>query len=181
MKFSDIPQFTRSGNYRVDVPWRYLEKQLDDFNGTQCGVNNLNLDPDYQRAHVWAEDKQIKYVEFILKGGKSSRDILFNCPGWMNFHNNQTIELVDGKQRLESVRRFMCGQLRVFGLLITEFEDNPHFMDHGFIFVVNDLPTRAAVLQWYLELNDGGVVHTQEELNRVRELLTYEKENPDVK
>jgi hypothetical protein len=29
-------------------------------------------------------------------------------------------------------------------------------------------------LQWYLDLNDGGVVHTKEELDKVRGLLTLE-------
>jgi hypothetical protein len=42
---------------------------------------------------------------------------------------------------------------------------------------VNDLKTREEVLQWYLDLNSGGVVHTEEELNRVREMLEKEKGN----
>jgi hypothetical protein len=30
-------------------------------------------------------------------------------------------------------------------------------------------------LEWYLQLNNGGVVHTEEEINRVRQLLDDEK------
>lgn len=30
---------------------------------------------------------------------------------------------------------------------------------------------RAQVLRWYLALNDGGVVHTEDELFKVRRLL----------
>jgi hypothetical protein len=37
-------------------------------------------------------------------------------------------------------------------------------VDMDFVFAVNDLPTRAAVLQWYLDLNTGGVVHTSHEI-----------------
>ncbi len=44
-----------------------------------------------------------------------------------------------------------------------------------FVFCVNDLQTRAEVLQWYLDLNEGGVVHTSEELNRVRAMLAKEQ------
>lgn len=39
---------------------------------------------------------------------------------------------------------------------------------------VNELRTRAEVLRWYLQLNSGGVVHTEEELARVRALLEAE-------
>ena len=40
---------------------------------------------------------------------------------------------------------------------------------------VNDLPTRKNVLQWYIEHNAGGTIHTEEEINRVKELLKKEK------
>jgi hypothetical protein len=41
---------------------------------------------------------------------------------------------------------------------------------------VNELKTRREVLQWYLDLNAGGVVHTTKEIERVRELLAKEGE-----
>ena len=39
------------------------------------------------------------------------------------------------------------------------------------------------MLQWYIEFNSGGVVHTKEELDRVRKLLEDEikKENQNDK
>ena len=36
---------------------------------------------------------------------------------------------------------------------------------------INNLKTRGQVLEWYLQLNDRGVVHTKEELDKVRRLL----------
>jgi hypothetical protein len=41
--------------------------------------------------------------------------------------------------------------------------------------MVNDLKTKAEVLQWYLDINSGGVVHTETELEKVKRLLTKEK------
>ncbi len=38
-------------------------------------------------------------------------------------------------------------------------------------FQVNDLLTREEVLQWYIDLNTGGTDHTDEEINRVKEML----------
>jgi hypothetical protein len=33
------------------------------------------------------------------------------------------------------------------------------------------LKTKQEVLQWYIELNEGGTPHTEEEINRVKELI----------
>jgi hypothetical protein len=40
---------------------------------------------------------------------------------------------------------------------------------------VNNLQTRKEVLTWHLQTNDGGVVHSAEELERVRGLLAKEQ------
>lgn len=171
-RFRDIPQFTRTGNYQVNVGWAYLEEQLD-----QLGkYGGLDLDPDFQRAHVWDRTKQERYVEFVLRGGKSSRTLYFNCKGWMTSSIRHPVQLVDGKQRLEAVRAFLRNEIQVFGSYYHEYEDRLRAMGHAdFVFVVNDLNTRAEVLQWYLDLNSGGVIHTEDELEKVRKLLEEEK------
>lgn len=92
-RFQDIPQFTRDGNYEVDVSWEYLESHLENLASySSCP---LVLDPDFQRAHVWTEAKQIAYIEFVLRGGKSSRILYWNCSTWMRDFTSP-IELVDG-------------------------------------------------------------------------------------
>lgn len=166
-----IPKFTKTANYAIDVSWSYLEYTLKSWEG----YGNLDLDPDFQREHVWDEVKQIRYVEYILKGGKSSRDIFFNQPYWPSVKLSHRLELVDGKQRLEAVRKFLRNDLPIFGgYKITDFDGRPSISDASFKFHVNDLPQRKMVLQWYLDLNDGGVVHTDEELNKVRQMLFEE-------
>lgn len=169
-RFQDIPQFTRDGTYSINVSWSSLELTLHAFGQ---GVA-LDMDPDYQREHVWTEAQQVAYCEFILRGGRSGKDIRWNCPGWQRKASNGRegpMELVDGKQRIEAVRRFQRDEIRVFGSLFSEFTDSPRMIHTGFVFIVNDLETRAEVLDWYLGLNAGGTPHTPEEIARVRELL----------
>lgn len=169
-KVSEIPKFIASGHYQVTVDWDCVEIWLE-----RKQRQNLELNPDFQRGHVWTQDKQIKYVEFILRGGKSSRILYFNCPGWMADFRGP-MQLVDGKQRLEAVRAFLRNEIPAFGSLYNDWE--PGIIartDASFIFNVNDLSTRAEVLQWYLDLNSGGVVHTEDELQKVRDLLAMEK------
>lgn len=170
--YKDIPQFTDHGSYQITVPWDAIERTIESF-GEGCGID---LDPDFQRGHVWTEAQQIRYVEFILRGGRSGKLILFNQPSWRHgeIRDDEPMQLVDGKQRLEAARRFMRDEIRAFGTLRSEFGEGRLPLHIHFDFSVNDLKTRAEVLQWYLDLNDGGVVHAADEIARVRGLLADE-------
>ena len=169
MRFKDIPRFTGWGNYQVDIGIRYLLTTLADYEKDY----KLDMDPDFQRAHVWTEAQQIKFLEFFFKGGKTGRQILFNCPGFTHGRMGCMV-LVDGKQRLEAFRRFLTNEISIFGSLYSEFEDKINQME-TMRFFVNDLKTRKEVLQWYLDLNAGGTVHTEGEIEKVRNLLVLEK------
>lgn len=172
MKFSEIPQFTRRAGYHVHIGWDYLERWIE----REQRENNLDLNPEFQRGHVWNDKKRRNYVEFILRGGQSSRDIYFNCPGWMGDFRGPLV-LVDGKQRIEAVRKFLSNKLSIFdGHHFNEFEDRVSIVRHNFIVNINDLNTHAEVLQWYLDLNSGGVVHSKKELDKVRAMLAKEQQ-----
>lgn len=164
MKFKDIPQITRDGNYRIDAGWDYLES----FLFRKGRVANIN--PDFQRHIVWSTLQQSRFVEFILRGGKGCNLLRFNCPGWMHDFRGP-FEIVDGKQRLTSVLEFMNNRLTVFdGLYFRDFTDR--LPSHAsFSIMVNDLSNRRDVLQWYLDINSGGVAHTKEDLDKVKKLL----------
>jgi hypothetical protein len=182
MKFQDIPKFIHGGNYQVDVQWTYLESWLDSY--SDHGSKGVDLDPDFQRAHVWDEYKQAAYVEYILRGGQSSYSLHWNSPRGPS--SGEVLTIVDGKQRMEAVRKFMRNDLRIFlrphhllgrskkGYRFEDFEDKLGF-DSRFRMHVNNLEARADVLTWYLQLNEGGVVHTEEELHKVRVLLEEEQ------
>jgi hypothetical protein len=169
-KFKDIKQLTDPGSYRINVQWNYLENALAEYLNPGCGAV-LDMDPPFQRAHVWTQEQQTAYVEFCLRGGKSSDEILFNCVGW-NHDFRGPFVLVDGKQRLQAVRQFLANEVPVFGqFLFKDFTDNIRMLRPNFIFRINNLPTEEAVLKWYLELNAGGTPHTKEELDKVRRML----------
>lgn len=171
-RFQDVPQFTRKPGYAVDIPWdhlkRHLERELEHAGG-------IDLDPDFQRGHVWGPDKQVAFVEFTLQGGESARNIYFNCPGFRGGSTKGYV-LVDGKQRLTAALAFLNDEIEVFGRWhYSDFTDRMDIMTARFRWNVNDLKTRAEVLQWYLDLNTGGVVHTSDEIERVKQMLAKEK------
>lgn len=170
LTFKDIPQFPHAA-YKVHVPWNHIESHLENL---AEGKGGLDLDPDFQRAHVWTEEQQRAYVEYQLMGGEVSQTIVFNCPGWMKRSDEGTVQLVDGKQRLEAVRKFMRGDLKVFGQTVEEFGRFPS-MHYLLQFSVCALETREEVLSLYLNINAGGTPHSKKELDKVRKLLEKER------
>jgi hypothetical protein len=58
--FASIPQFTETSRYQVNVAWTSVPHTLADYSEPY----GLDLDPDFQRGHVWTEEQQIRYVEF---------------------------------------------------------------------------------------------------------------------
>ena len=178
MKVTDINRYYRSPN-TTTVTWAYLENTLAGYADT-CGLPGclgLNLDPDFQRGHVWTEDKQIAFVEFCLREGQYSRTILFNHPGWNDDYAGEMV-LVDGKQRLEAVRKFMRNELPIFGgNRLNDFDDPRRLLRTNgahLLFGINTLQTRREILEWYLQINTGGVVHTAEEIAKVERMLVSE-------
>jgi hypothetical protein len=179
LKFENIRKFTRSASYNVTIDWFYLEQHIENHTKEER-YSALDLEPDFQRAHVWDDRKRAAYVLYILRNGESARDLYFNCAGWMQDWRGPYV-CVDGKQRLEAVRRFMRNDLAISvpelskkQLLFKDFSDRIRSAHCYFNWHVNDLETRAEVLQWYLDMNSGGVLHTNTELGRVRALLEAE-------
>lgn len=174
VKFSDIKPFTRSAPYVIDYPWKYMVDKIENWQRDQESAGeSFDLNPDFQRGHVWTENQQSRYVEYILRGGKSSRDIYFNHPGWQGSYKGAMV-LVDGKQRLEAVLKFLRDELVIFNEFKRSDFEGSIPSDASFRIHVNDLPTRADVLQWYIDLNRGGVAHTDEEITKVQILLMAE-------
>ena len=171
MKFKDIPQYTSYGTYAPHTPLMSVISWIE-YETSE----GLQLNPDFQRGYVWTEQQQISYMEYLLKGGKNAITIYFNMPGWMNNWEGDFV-CVDGLQRITAVMKFMKNELPVFGAYYKDFEDKPHHI--YLIFNVNNLKTRKEVLQWYIEFNSGGTIHTKEEINKVKKLLK-EEENKSV-
>jgi len=168
MNFQEIRSFTRS-KYRIDMSWVHLETWLKD----QAEELGLDIDPDYQRNYVWTTEQKSAYVEYILKNGMSGREIFWNCSSWFKGFDTP-IEIVDGKQRLSAALGFLHNEVPAFDCLYKDFTGSLDILTARFSFHVNDLEKRSDVIQWYLDMNTGGSIHTEKDLARAREALAKE-------
>ncbi|MCC7017805.1 MAG: DUF262 domain-containing protein [Rhodospirillales bacterium] len=170
-RFRNIRQFTSYGNWTCDVPIRQINTTISEWQEAYY----LDLCPDFQRGHVWTDEQQSRYLEYILRGGRSARDIYLNAPFWdsMNVTRNHPMVCVDGLQRLTAAQRFLNNEIPVFGAVYSEYTDKLSW-SFCFTFHVNNLKPRVEVLQWYLDMNSSGVIHSEDELKRVQLLLLKE-------
>ena len=162
--------------YTIDVGFNDLERQLDAY----ARDFGLNLDPDFQRGHVWTDLQRIAYIEGFFRGtvGDSQRIIQFNAPHWKDDNHGgdlaNEIQIVDGLQRLTAIRMFMSGRLSAFGIRVDEFEDssfNPRRQSYGLKFAMHAFTYRCDLLRYYLDINAGGTPHSRDEIDRVSSLL----------
>mgnify|MGYP001590788437 CR=1 FL=1 len=173
MNYKDIKPFTPDGGYQVDIPLAYLIDSVDRYTKEY----DLDLDPDFQRGHVWTDNQRIRYVEYLFREGQSSRIIYFNHHSWQGSYNkSHRLTIVDGLQRLTACLMILNDEIPIFGTLKSEFTGKMSIMI-GLKFAINNLKTRAEVLQWYLDLNSGGTVHADSEIKRVKALLETEQKS----
>ncbi len=168
IKVKELPQLMGEGNYAIDVMLGDLPRVINEYR-TEYG---MEMNPDFQRGHVWTREQEVKYVEFVLRGGHTALDFYFNHPHWMGSFEG-TMVCVDGLQRITAILRFLNDEFPVFdGVFASEIEGLMRTMRYHFRIHVNSLENRDDVLRWYIEFNSGGTPHSREEIERVRGLIS---------
>ena len=61
-------------------------------------LHKINYKPYYQRNYVWDDHKATYFIESILLGTE--------IPPLIFFNNGSAIEVIDGRQRFETIKRF---------------------------------------------------------------------------
>ena len=101
-----------------------------------------------------------------------------NNPFWNSYGEPKPNEYsdyvcVDGLQRITAAQRFVHNEIKVFGSYFKEYEDRLRLAnDATMILNVNNLKSEKEVLQWYIDMNAGGTPHTNEEIERVKRMIS---------
>lgn len=180
-----IAENNRFGNI-IDWNGHIIEKSI--INGQLLNFylkneeGNINLSPEYQRDFVWTLKQKQEYIMALLKSRAEIRPVFIQ-----EFDGeNEKFEVVDGKQRLNSI----------FGFINDEFslEDGTFFSQLSekdvkkilrfnveytrFISFTDKIPYDFK-LELFLELNAKGTEMSKEQINKVQEMakkhLTIER------
>ena len=68
-------------------------------------VKKTQYAPPYQRNYVWDGEKATYFIESILIGTE--------IPPLIFFRSRRSLEIIDGRQRYETILRFLRGELRL--------------------------------------------------------------------
>lgn len=170
----------RTAKWQADFRWDRLEESVATMGADYGG---LELNPDFQRGHVWTPAQQVHFIENCLRGVVASNGFLiqFNSPSWNDDAAGSDLppglQCVDGLQRYTAVTEFVKGNVKPFGftaqeLARTQFSPMRIYMK----IAIHDFTGRADLLDHYLSINAGGTPHSAEELERVRGLLAQAKQ-----
>lgn len=163
----------------------FAEKQISDYARTvkftvteysfEHIVQRLNDDryyvPGYQREHTWSREKQSKFIESVFMG--------LPIP-FLFFWQDQDgrMEIVDGSQRIRTIRDFMGNKLTLKGLETIpaanglSYSDFPNSRQLKFIetpirVIILDVSTDAVTrTEMFARINTGGTTATDAEVRR---------------
>jgi len=166
-----------ASKYETDILFSHIEAALK---GYEADWGMLDMSPDFQRGHVWSEHQQHHFIENVLRGVVSTSGLViqFNCPNWD--HDAYVGELprglqcIDGLQRITAVRKFTAGDMRPFGLSVSDLEDSSFSIKRSIFrlrFAIHTFRTRAQLLRHYLDINTGGTPHSDSEIERVQKMM----------
>lgn len=176
-KFSLIVDDIPNSNYAVDFQMHRLQPQFENY---AKDYGSFEYNPDFQRGHVWSLQKQIDFIEAIAKNtlAKSLLTITLNCPEFDDRYKGggdiSGFCIVDGLQRVTAIQDFVDGKFKVFNNQFgyDDFDCSSYSFKRVNIRVqVFSFKTKKDLLKYYIAINSGGVVHSDEEIDRVKKML----------
>lgn len=161
-----------------------LESIVNWIDGNNKDHDVLNLNPDYQRSHSWTDQQAERFVGHWLEGGDTPKFYIQRYSSAQNSPRREywlvPAEVIDGQQRLRALYRWYKGEIaaEISDGRRMWYRDTNEIERRGFNIQLHfvDLP-RLQRLEFYVRLNRGGTVHKDEEIQRVRDLISKGKSN----
>lgn len=99
LKYQEIQDIFKS-HLKIEPESKSIESLFSPRN-----LNKIQYDPYYQRNYVWDKDKATYFMESILIGTE--------IPPLIFYESNQRLEVIDGRQRFETIKRFYEDDLQL--------------------------------------------------------------------
>ena len=170
----------------------HLNTTLANLEATIYGMDDdemrskVDLNPVFQRGHVWIREQQVAYIENFLRSPQTVNKtiymndlFLYGSVDKITDNNNMVagkIVCLDGLQRLTAALDFIHGKFTVFGGVsyddILNSPDRTRILNDC-VFDINYLllSNNKEVIDFYVDFNAGGTPHTKEEIERVKKLI----------
>lgn len=192
LKLINPIRYSTTGSF--DVGFEDIERTVENLNN----LLPLDLNPEFQRGHVWTHEQSVAYIEalFMNKLSKQAKIISFNRTGYSKQINENSSDYderltnkmlcIDGLQRLTALLNFIRNpEFCVFPETEKELGYKLNYetmkqhralwdLDYYIRFEFYEFDTYAELLKFYLDFNSGGTVHSDEEIQRISEMYKAE-------
>lgn len=149
------------------------------FRAITAGVD---FEPDYQRGLVWTEKDRELLLESIFMRADIGKFVFRVRPTADVVRDGLNYEILDGKQRLVTVRDFYLNRFPYKGIYFNELSNVDRRTFLGTNVSIADLEgcTRNQILQVFIRLNRGGRPVSDEVIQRAKEMLGNENKNENA-
>lgn len=129
----------------------------------------VNVNPEYQRDYVWEEQDKLNLIESIFNHIEIGKFAFIENSSKTWTQTGFSYEVVDGKQRLQTIVDFYEGKLKYKGLSFRDLsvEDRNHFISYPVSIATLDEMTKEEVYRYFLYMNKHGKVMSEEHLQKI--------------
>ncbi len=143
-----------------------LMKQYKEFGG-------IDLNPEYQRDHVWDLENKIKLIDSIFNNVDIGKFLLISRTFENGKQSGNFYEVVDGKQRITALLEFYENRFQYNGYYYKDLcnEDQRHFTNYtvGVMMLDEKQINEELILKYFLMVNIGGIPQDEGHIKKVEE------------
>lgn len=129
-----------------------------------------NSNPTYQRGYVWTEEDEVRLIDSVFNGSDIGKFIFLTYP-WPI----EDDDVLDGKQRLNTLVRFTTSQFQYNGLYWHQLSKVDRYKFEGRLVQYVEIDaknfTEADKLRLFLQVNAAGVPQDESHLSAIRQQL----------
>jgi Protein of unknown function DUF262 len=172
----DVPVDTAVIVQKDDLSLSYSQRAMSDIL-SKAYYFGLDLDPDYQRDHVWSIEDKVSLIDSIFNHIDIGKFVYVYLE-WAENDGKYAYEVLDGKQRIRAILDFYEDKFPYKGKYFSELSnrDHDHFDGYQISYAEIRNATREQKLRYFLKLNTGGHIMSKEHLEKVREMLELERQ-----
>ena len=133
----------------------------------------IKMNPDYQRDFVWDDADKEYLIDSIFKGVDIGKFVLVHRTDKEWHEDSYSYEILDGKQRLNTLKEFYENRFPYKGKYFTELsnKDRYTFQEHMISVAEVKNASKKDILIAFLKLNRGGRVMDKKQIEKVEKML----------
>ncbi|MNH75601.1 hypothetical protein D3C73_278450 [compost metagenome] len=141
----------------------------------------VDFEPEYQRNYVWDESDKVKLIDAIFNNVDIGKFAFVHLSDdeWRQNDFKYSYEILDGKQRFRAILDFYESRIKYNGVFFKELslKDQSHFKRYTINVAETQQLSRESKLRYFLMLNTGGRIMSEEHLEIVRKQLEEIQQN----